>query len=98
MPIPIQLDPAVVVSIISVVVAILTWATSASKGRVQNLCQIIDAQAKRITDLEDDLKGAKVRITDLEAENRWYRVIFSREGIDPDTYCEQRAEGSDGSD
>lgn len=90
-----RIDPAVLVSILSIVVAVLTWATSASKGRVQNLCQIIDAQAQRIADLEQDLRDAKVRITDLEDENRWYRVIFSREGIDPDTYCEER-EGANG--
>jgi hypothetical protein len=93
-----SIDPAVLVSVISIAVAILTWATSANKSRVQNLCQIIDAQAKRITDLEQDLGDAKVRITDLEEENRWHRVIFSREGIDPDRYCETRTEGANGKD
>jgi hypothetical protein len=85
---PQQIDPAVVVSFISVAVAVLSWMTSASKSRVANLCQIIDAQAKRISDLEQDLRDATARITDLEAENRWYLRILGCEGIDPDAYRE----------
>ena len=94
------MDPTVVVSIavslVSVVVAGLSWLTSARKTRVDNLCKIIDAQSTRIDELGADLRDATARIEDLEAENQWYRVIFSREGIDPDTYCKERDNGAAG--
>ena len=87
-------DPTVVasiaVSLVSAAVAGLSWLTSARKSRVDALCQIIDAQSRRISDLEDDLQSATGRIVALESENRWYRVIFSREGIDPDTYYKEQ--------
>jgi len=90
------MDPTVAVSIavslVAVVVTVLSWLTSARKGRVDNLCKIIDAQSSRIDDLREDLRDAMARIEHLETENRWYRTIFSQEGIDPDTYLKERAD------
>ena len=93
-----SIDPTVAVSVavslVSALVAALSWLTSARKSRVDNLCKIIDAQSRRITELEGDLAAATGRIEDLENENRWYRVIFRTEGIDPDTYCKERRNGA----
>ena len=84
-----MIDWPIVVSIISVVVAIASWATSASKSRVDNLCQIIDSQSQRIGELEKDLMNAKLRITELEGENKRY-VSILRDNcieIDEDAYA-----------
>ena len=68
--------PTIIVSVVSVIVAIASWATSASKSRVDNLCQIIDSQSQRIGELEKDLTQAKLRITELEGENvRYVRLL-----------------------
>jgi len=68
--------PTIIVSVVSVIVAIASWATSASKSRVDNLCNIIDAQSARIGELEKDLTQAKFRITELEGENvRYVRLL-----------------------
>lgn len=76
------MDWSIVVAVISSLVAIGSWATSASKSRVDNLVQIIDAQEGRILTLEQDLKDAEIRIADLEEENRFYRHVIDEEGID----------------
>ena len=92
------MDPTVVVavavSLVSALVAVLSWLTSARKSRVDNLVKIIDAQSARIDELRDDLKDAMARIEDLEAENHRYRGILMSEGIDPDTYCKERDNGA----
>jgi chromosome segregation ATPase len=90
-----MLDWQTIIALISVVVAGASWATSARKGRVDNLCKIIDAQAQRIEELEEDLasanrrwRAAEARITELESENNHYREILCDEGIDPDGHWE----------
>jgi len=71
------------VAVISVIVSVASLLTSARKSRVDNLCKIIDAQSKRIGELEDDLQQATVRITELEAENREYLRLLRANRIDP---------------
>ena len=85
-----MIDWPIVVSIVSVAIALATWLTSASKSRVDNLVSIIDAQSQRITELERELRDAKVRISELEDENRLYRQLLSANGID----VEERAQAS----
>jgi cell division protein FtsB len=82
-----QLGISEVVALAGALIALLTWATSASKSRVDSLCKIIDALTQHVAELEADLTLAEARIADLEAENRCYLRILSREGIDPETYC-----------
>ena len=79
------------IALAGAVVAVLTWITSARKGRVDNLCRIIDAQAAHIlkleatvTDLQSQLTRATQRITELEATNRRYRRLLVENCIDPD--------------
>ena len=75
-------DWSIVVAIVSAVVAIASWATSARKSRVDNLVQIIDAQGRHIAALERDLREAKVRISELEVENRLYCQLLRDNGIE----------------
>ena len=77
------IDWPMLVAVISGIVASASWLTSARKGRVDNLCQIIDAQSKRIGELEEDLGSAKMRITELESENREYLRLLRANRIDP---------------
>ena len=79
-----MIDWPILVSIISVIVAIAPWLTSARKSRVDNLCKIIDAQSKRIGELEEDLRRANMRITELESENRQYVRLLRTNRIDPE--------------
>ena len=79
------------IAVVSVVIAIVTAATSARKTRVDNLVAIIDAQAKHIKelettvhDLQTQLDVATKRITELEALNRRYRRMLLDNCIDPD--------------
>lgn len=79
------------IAVVSVVIAIVTAATSARKTRVDNLVAIIDAQAKHIKELENtvhdlqtQLDVATKRITELEALNRRYRRMLLDNCIDPD--------------
>ena len=64
-----------IISALSVIVAIATWRTSASKAQVENLCAIVDAQAEYIQRLELRLKETRAvaekqdqRIKALEGE------------------------------
>jgi peptidoglycan hydrolase CwlO-like protein len=68
-------DWQTIVAIISVIVAFASWATSARKSRVDNLCQIIDsqaehivAQAQEIAELRTELTQAQATIKSLQAE------------------------------
>ena len=79
-----MIDWPILVSVISVIVAIASWLTSARKSRVDNLCKIIDAQSKRIGELEEDLRRANMRITELESENRQYVRLLRTNRIDPE--------------
>lgn len=79
------------IAVVSVVIAIVTAATSARKTRVDNLVAIIDVQAKHIKelettvhDLQTQLDVATKRITELEALNRRYRRMLLDNCIDPD--------------
>jgi len=79
------------IAVISVVIAIVTAATSARKTRVDNLVAIIDAQAKHIanleaqvSDLQTQLDVATKRITELEALNQRYRRMLIANCINPD--------------
>jgi hypothetical protein len=69
------IDWGVVIGIAGAVVGGLSWITSASKSRVDNLCQIVDVQAARIRTLT-------TRIEELEEENRFYRMVIDAEGVD----------------
>jgi hypothetical protein len=107
------MDPTVVISIIvslgSLIVAGATMLTSASKGRVESLCQIVETQAGyierlenqtqiqdvRIESLEADLAKATSKMVVLETENRCYLRILTAEGIDPTEY-EVTREGANG--
>jgi hypothetical protein len=73
-----------IVAVVSALVAIASWTTSARKSRVDNLCRIIDQLRKHIDELEEDLARAKVRITELERENHRYRMKLIDASIDPD--------------
>jgi len=73
-----------IVAVVSALVAIASWTTSARKSRVDNLCRIIDQLRKHIDELEADLARAKVRITELERENHRYRMKLIDASIDPD--------------
>jgi phage shock protein A len=88
----------IAVSAVSAVVALLSWATSARKSRVDNLNQIIDAQADWIKALETELREAQAklakaetRIEILEDENCFYRRVIAAEEIDLAHYEAQRA-------
>ena len=76
-----RVDWSAVVAIASVIVAVASWLTSARKSRVDNLVKIIDAQSNRITELEQDLKQAKIRISELEDENRVYLRLLRENKI-----------------
>jgi cell division protein FtsB len=75
-------DVATVVSVISVLVAVLSWFTSARKSRVDSLCQIIDALGEEIARLRE-------RVLELERENRLLRQVLERLGFDPDAEIEE---------
>jgi len=95
-PMDLTVAISIVVSLVSVLVAGLSWLTSARKTRVDNLCKIIDAQSARIDELRGDLRDATARIEHLEAENRRYRGILTNEGINPDTYRKEQGNGAAG--
>lgn len=75
------MDTATIVSIVIGLVGAGTgvWATvtKANDSRVDNLCQIIDAMAEEINRL-------RVRVADLELENKLLRRALIRCGLDPD--------------
>ena len=64
-----------VAALFAVVISLLSWATSASKSRVDNLVTIINAQSRRIDELEADLREAR---QDIE----FYQRVISCEGVD----------------
>jgi peptidoglycan hydrolase CwlO-like protein len=79
------------IAVVSVIVAVLTWLTSARKSRVDSLVAIIDSQAKHISRLESSvselqqaLERANSRITELEAQNHRYRRKLLDHRIDPE--------------
>jgi hypothetical protein len=71
---------------VATAVSLFTLLTSASRARVQTLMSIIEAQAGRIDDLEDEVAA-------LKAERRWLRRILRAEQIDPDCYVLEEAVG-----
>lgn len=85
-----DMDTANVVSltvgIIGAVAGLYAALTKASSGRVDSLCQIIDA-------LQDEVSRLRARILFLERENCVLREILDHIGVDPDEEIMRRENG-----
>ena len=73
---------------LSGIAALINSLTKASAGKVANLVKIIDAQAKRITELEGELSKVRAELAEWKARYyelaEWVRGL----GLEPFEGCE----------